>query len=186
MPDLTRAMIGAWLETEEPEFNIETFRRKHEIDPESSELYVTFNRLIKEKKLKRLGRGIYKQIKLAKRVRVFDKGRERRPPFDLKFPTDFDTGMPMSFSDLIVIREGDLVEIGGQSNWGKTTLALNFCAENIDHLPILMGNEYTTRIGDTDEYEPPLAMSPVPFCRTMIPIPRPNSALMSSSTLLIS
>jgi len=40
------------------------------------------------------------------------------------------------------------------SNFGKTTLALNFCGENIHHNPVLMGNEYTTRIGDTDEYEP--------------------------------
>ncbi|KKL60098.1 hypothetical protein LCGC14_2208730 [marine sediment metagenome] len=53
-----------------------------------------------------------------------------------------------------MIREGDVVTIGGRSNWGKTTLALNFCGENINHLPILMGNEYTTRVGDTDEYEP--------------------------------
>ena len=132
MPDLTRAMIEGWLEIEEPEFNIENFRRKHDISPESSELYVTFNRLIGEKKLKRLGRGLYKQIKHAKPVRVFDKSRERRPPFNLIFPKDFDTGMEMDFSEHIVIREGDLVEIGGQSNWGKTTLALNFLGENID------------------------------------------------------
>ncbi|KKK87051.1 hypothetical protein LCGC14_2757120, partial [marine sediment metagenome] len=80
--------------------------------------------------------------------------RERRPPFKLFFPKDFGTGMEMLFAEDIVVREGDLIEIGGQSNWGKTTLALNFTGENIDYLPILMGNEYTTRVGDTDEYEP--------------------------------
>lgn len=154
MSDLTRAMIEGWLSVEEPEFNIETFRRKHGVDPESSVLYVTFNRLMGEKKLKRLGRGLYRQIKPVKRVTVFDKSRERRQPFNLIFPRDFDTGMEMDFSEHIVIREGDLIEIGGQSNWGKTTLALNFAGENIDRLPVLMGNEYTTRVGDTDEYEP--------------------------------
>lgn len=154
MPDLTRARIESWLEIEEPEFNIETFRKKHDIDPESSELYVTFNRLIGEKRLKRLGRGVYRKIKLVKQVKVFLKDRERRPPFELLFPRDFNTGAEMLFAEDIVIREGDLIEIGGQSNWGKTTMALNFCGENIDYGPVLMGNEYTTRIGDTDEYEP--------------------------------
>lgn len=154
MADLTRVQIESWLKVEEPEFDIEVFRRKHEIDPESSELYVTFNRLIKEKRLRRLGRGRYKQIKPVKPVRVFSIERERKPPFRLFFPKDFDTGMEMCFANSIVIREGDLIAIGGQSNWGKTALALNFCGENIDYNPVLMGNEYTTRIGDTDEYEP--------------------------------
>lgn len=104
--------------------------------------------------VKSLDRGVYKVVTQVKPVRVFSKDRERRPPFDLFFPKDFDTGMPMNFAEHIVIREGDLVEIGGQSNYGKTCLALNFCGENIDYLPILMGNEYTTRVGDTDEYEP--------------------------------
>ena len=104
--------------------------------------------------VKSLDRGVYKVVTQVHPVRVFDKSRERRPPFELFFPKDFDTGMEMLFAEFIVIREGDLVEIGGQSNLGKTCLALNFCGENIAYNPILMGNEYTTRIGDTDEYEP--------------------------------
>ena len=98
--------------------------------------------------------GIYKVIKQVKPVRVFGTNRERRLPFKLFFPRDFNTGMEMSFAEDIVVREGDLVSIGGVSNYGKTAIALNFCGENIDYLPILMGNEYTTRIGDTNEHEP--------------------------------
>jgi len=154
MADLTRQKIEEWLSLEENEFYIDKFREKHEISPENSNLYVTFNRLCHEKKLKALGRGLYKKVKQVKPVRVFSKERERRPPFQLFFPRDFNTGMEMPFAEDIVIREGDLVEIGGQSNYGKTTLALNFCGENIDYEPVLMGNEYTTRVGDTDEYEP--------------------------------
>lgn len=101
-----------------------------------------------------LNDGFYKVVTQVKPVRVFIKERERKPPFELFFPRDFDTFMEMSFAEHIVMREGDLMQIGGQSNYGKTCLALNFCAENIDYLPILMGNEYTTRVGDTDEYEP--------------------------------
>ena len=154
MEEVTRAKIEGWLALEEPEFGIENFRRKWEISPESSELYVTFNRLIKERKLKRQGRGLYKQIKLAKPVSVFGNPRERKQPFPLIFPRDFDRGMEWEFAGDIVIREGDCIVIGGVSNFGKTALALNFCGENIDKNPILMGNEYTTRVGDTDEFEP--------------------------------
>jgi len=98
--------------------------------------------------------GYYKVIKHMKPVSVFGVDRERRPPFQLLFPRDFDTGMEFSFAEHIVIREHDLITIGGQSNWGKTAIALNICGENIDHRPILMGNEYTQIVGETEEYEP--------------------------------
>lgn len=152
--DLTKEQILIWLETEEIEFHIDNFRKKHGIDPEGSTLYVTFGRLCKEKKLKQLGRGHYRRIKLVKPVKVFIPSRERKPPFELFFPIDSYTKMNFDFGDDIVIREGDLIAIGGVSNYGKTTIVLNFLAENIQYEPILMGNEYTTRIGDTDEFEP--------------------------------
>jgi len=134
-------------------------RSELKIDPASPSwdtLKVLMHNFAKEKIVRPSGRndGNYKVVRQVQRVRVFIKDRERRPPFNLRFPRDFDTGMEMSFSEQIVIREGDIITIGGVSNYGKTCLALNFCAENIDHLPILMGNEYTTRVGDTDEYEP--------------------------------
>ena len=110
--------------------------------------------LAEQKVVKALDRGIYKVVTQVKPVKVFAAGRERRPPFELFFPKDFNTGMEMGFAEHIVIREGDIVTIGGVSNYGKTCLALHFCGENIDYNPILMGNEYTTRIGDTDEFEP--------------------------------
>ena len=151
---ITKEQIVHWLETEEIEFHIDNFRKKYNIDPKSSTLYVTFGRLCKEKKLKQIGRGFYRRIKKVNPVKVFIPSRERKPPFELFFPIDSYTGMNFFFADDIVIREGDLISIGGVSNYGKTTIALNFLAENIHHGPILMGNEYTTRIGDTDEFEP--------------------------------
>lgn len=154
MAELTRHQIEEWLTLEETEFYIDKFREKHQISPESSNLYVAFNRLCTEKKLKALGRGLYKKVKQVKPVRVFMQERERKQPFELSFPKDFDTGMEFSFAEDIIIREGDIVTIGGVSNFGKTCLALNFCGENIRYNPVLMGNEYTTRVGDTDEYEP--------------------------------
>lgn len=101
-----------------------------------------------------LNDGNYHVVTQVRPVRVFADDRERRPPFQLFFPKDFNTGMEMFFAEFIVIREGDLITIGGVSNYGKTAVALNFCGENIRYNPVLMGNEYTTRIGETDEYEP--------------------------------
>ncbi len=88
--------------------------------------------------------GVYKVIKQVSPVAVFSIERERRPVFDLIFPRDFLSMQEMFFRDSIVIREGDLILISGVSNFGKTTLCMNFCGENIDANPVLMGNEYTT------------------------------------------
>ena len=125
-------------------------------DPAWESLGREMRRLVTEKIVRPSGLndGAYHVVRQVKPVRVFIKDRERRPPFDLRFPRDFDTGMELDFAEHIVIREGDIVSIGGMSNWGKTTLALQFLGENIHHNPVLMGNEYTTRIGETDEYEP--------------------------------
>lgn len=93
--------------------------------------------------------GTYKVIKRVERVDVFGVERERKAPIELIFPRDQDTGMELPFAENIVLRQGDLVLIPGLSNYGKTTLALNFIAENLKQHPVLMGNEYT------DENEQP-------------------------------
>ncbi len=92
--------------------------------------------------------GSYKVVTEVYPVQVFGVQRERKPPFPLKFPKDFDKGIEMDFAEHIVIREGDLILIGGVSNFGKTALALNLSGENIDYTPVLMGNEYTTPDGE--------------------------------------
>ena len=139
--------------------NLKDLRAELKIDPADSAwdgIRVLMHNLVKEKVVRPSGRndGIYKVVTQIKPVRVFAKERERRLPFNLFFPKDFKTGMEFPFAESIVIREGDVLSIGGVSNYGKTCLAVNFCGENIEYLPILMGNEYTTRVGDTNEYEP--------------------------------
>jgi len=96
--------------------------------------------------------GIYKVIKQVSPVQVFNANRQRRPPVTLYFPRDFNTGVEMSFAEHIILREGDLITIGGVKSTGKTHLCLNFCAENIDSHPVLMGNEYTVEVDSI--YEP--------------------------------
>jgi len=87
--------------------------------------------------------GNWHVIKRVEPIPVFSIPRERRPPFQLFYPTDFDTSQPFSFADNVVVREGDCILIAGESNWGKTTLAMNFLAANIGYNPVLLGNEFT-------------------------------------------
>lgn len=139
--------------------NLKDLRAELKIDPADKawdSIRVLMHNLVKEKVVRPSGRsdGIYKVVTQVKPVRVFIKERERKPPFKLLFPKDFGTGMEMEFAEDIVMREGDELTIGGVSNYGKTCIAMNFCAENINYSPVLMGNEYTTRVGETDEYEP--------------------------------
>jgi len=139
--------------------DINSIRKELKIDPDSKaweSLHTIIFRLVEEKKLKPSGKkdGVYRVIVQVEPVRVFIPGRERRPPFDLIFPKDFTTGMEMDFVDNVVIREGDLILISGMSNFGKTTLCLNFCGENIDKKPVLMGNEYTVLVSDKTKDNP--------------------------------
>ena len=92
--------------------------------------------------------GVWKVIKRVSPVSVFGIERERRPVFDLRFPKDRDTDIEIPIADYAVIREGDLILVGGEKNSGKTTMSLNFTAENIEQSPILMGNEFTVLVGD--------------------------------------
>lgn len=140
---LTQEMVWGYIQLGDPEFDLERLRSRYHIDPESSTFYMAIKRLLADKKLRRLGRGHYRRIDKVLPVSVFGTGRERRPPFNLIFPRDFTTDMELEFADSIVIREGDLITIGGVKSTGKTQLCLNFCAENIDLSPVLMGNEYT-------------------------------------------
>ncbi len=123
------------------------------INPDSNAwngIYTVFNRLVSEKKLRPSGKkdGIYKVISQVKPVQIFSVNRERRPPYDLRFPRNFDTMMEMDFAESVIVREGDLILISGVSNLGKTGVCLNFCGENIDKQPVLMGNEYTNPLGE--------------------------------------
>lgn len=99
--------------------------------------------LAAQKVIKRVGRSRkFKVVKEVSPIKVFGQGRTRKPPFDLIFPRDFETGVEFPFAEHVVIREGDMVLVAGFSNFGKTTLVLNFAGENIDKCPVLMGNEY--------------------------------------------
>ena len=153
MAEITTSEVRAFLERLEGRVvDLATLRKEFSITPDTKSWDGIRNimyQLAEVKVVKPSGKkdGAYKVLKKVERVNVFGVERERKPPIDLMFPRDRDTGMELPFAEMVTIRQGDLVLIAGFSNFGKTTLALNFTAENLHLNPVLMGNEYT----DTDD-----------------------------------
>jgi len=148
MPEQLSSKLEELLKTAQgKEVSLDQLRAELRIEPGTKpwhSIRVLMHNLAERKVVKPSGRkdGIYKVIQQIKPIRVF--GRERRPPVRLNFPTARDTGLELSFAEDIIFREGDMVLLSGQSNYGKTALCLNFCGENLDMWPNLMGNEYTS------------------------------------------
>ena len=141
MADITKEKIWNLVELEDREFHIEGFRKKHDIDPESSVLHTSFTRFIEEKKLKRIGRGFYKRLKQIKPITSLGVGENK--PIDLIFPYGYDDGSSFGFEELVEMDEGDCIVIAGVSNSAKTLWVINMLAMNMDKFPcVLMGNEY--------------------------------------------
>ena len=130
---------------------LDYIRRELKINPDSPAydgIRVLMFNCVKEKLVRRDGKndGTFKVVTQVEPIQVFGTLRERRPPFTLMFPRDRNTEMEMDFANDVIMREGDIVLISGQSNFGKTALCMNFCGENIDLMPVLMGNEYSTLV----------------------------------------
>lgn len=148
MPRLVDALRDFLFTAQGKDVSLTYLRQELKLDPNKSE-WLTLRKLmsddlVKAGLVKPSGRndGVYKVILQVKPVKVF--GRERKGRIKFNFPIDFNTGEEMCFAKDIVFREGDLILISGRSNYGKTALCLNLCAQNIESEPVLMGNEYTT------------------------------------------
>ncbi len=157
MPEITTNEVKDFLSRiQGQEITLDKLRREFNILPGTKSFDSIRNMMFQfaEQKIVRyIRRGEYKVVKQVQPVPVFGVTRERRPPFELFFPRSFETMMEMNFAEDVVIREGDLILISGMSNFGKTTLCLNFCGENIDKHPVLMGNEYTVLLPSKDDKE---------------------------------
>jgi len=157
MAELTPDIVKRFLDTIQGQnITVNGLRQEFNLLPGTKSydgIRVIIHRLVEQRILRAVGnRGEYRVVRQIQPVKVFKPGRERRPVFNLMFPRDIDKGIEMDFADSVIIREGDLITIGGIKSSGKTFLCLNFCAENLDNNPVLMGNEYTVSI--KGEYEP--------------------------------
>ncbi len=150
MPEITTADIRKYLDRIQGQTtNLDKIRSEFNILKGTKSFDAVRNimfQLAEAKIVSKVGRdaGVYKVITQVQPISVFGQVRERKEPFPLYFPMDYETHMPLSFDKEVIIREGDLILISGVSNYGKTTLIMNFLAENIEKHPVLMGNEYTT------------------------------------------
>lgn len=81
----------------------------------------------------------------------WDDGDDEEP-LGFRFPRayaqtgdgDFYTSSEFGIDDMVEVFAGDLILITGDTNYGKTSIALSIMGENLDLLPtILMGSEYT-------------------------------------------
>ena len=147
MSEITQDEVRNFLATIEGQnITLRKLREEFHIIPETKSfntIRTIVSRLVAVKILRPVGvRGEYRVVKQVKPVAVY--GRERRAPIEINFPKDFDTEMEMSFAKDLILREGDLILLSGRSNFGKTTLCMQFAGENIHLKPVLMGNEYTT------------------------------------------
>lgn len=138
--------------------DLDSLRRELLIDPTdklaNSNLRTLLSvNFVKEKLVRPSGKrdGVYRVIRQVQPIRVFTPDRQRRPIFNLKFPRDSMNGEQI-LAEHIILREGDLITLGGVKSMGKTTLCLLFTAENIALRPVLMGNEYT--IFTDNHFEP--------------------------------
>lgn len=152
MEQLTTELLKKLIDLEVDEFALEDLRKKHEISNKSSNFHMGIKRLLEQRYIKKIKRGVYRKVRVVKPVKVF--GRTTREPVDFHAPCDRITGEPMEFFEGITIRQGDLIVLSGFKNKGKTALSLNIVAENLHLNPCLMGNEYTTMTGEGEDYEP--------------------------------
>lgn len=150
--NLTEQVRQFLLNRQGNDVDVPFIRAELKIDPNSTNwnsVNKIVSRLTEENLLRQVGKkgdGAYRVVKQIKPISVFGQNRQRRPPYPLRFPRDYDRDMEMDFAEGVVIREGDLITIGGVKSKGKTTLSLNFAAENIDLHPVLMGNEYSVEV----------------------------------------
>jgi len=128
--ELTKAQILKWLEYEEDEFQIDTFRRKYQIDPESTTLKVTFSRLVEDGVLNRTKRGWYRKVEQVAPIEWWRTNGKSSLPF--KFPHGIQDDSGFGFDDCIELFYGDSIVLSGVSNQGKTAFALNVLVDNID------------------------------------------------------
>ena len=100
----------------------------------------------KEIKLSGKNDGVYKVLVPIEPVKWSLDGEDKEGVLEFRFPRSYIDDTTFGIEDLVEISEGDLILITGETNYGKTAVALSILGENLDLLPTkpyLMGSEYT-------------------------------------------
>ena len=108
--------------------------------------------LYRDKVVKPSGRndGIYRVLEPIKPVDFSLNGEDSEGVLDVKFPRSYIDDTTFGLEDIVELSEGDLILITGETNYGKTAMALSLLGENLGLFPktILMGSEYTSSAGE--------------------------------------
>jgi len=147
MNKLTQDVIASYIKLMSGDFHLNDLRKGLNISPEADgALRKIMYDLCKKGTVRSSGSkdGNYHRVEPIMPIRTWVDNEEDY--FEVIHPKghgglDDDFG----FEAMMDLSPGDLITIGGVSNAGKSALALNYLAENVNiHPCVLMGNEYVT------------------------------------------
>lgn len=108
--------------------------------------------LVKDKVVKPSGRGdgMYKVLEPIHPVKFSLNGDEEEGILDVRYPRSYIDDTAFGFEDKVELSQDDLILITGETNFGKTVMALSFLGENLGLFAdsILMGSEYVSSAGE--------------------------------------
>ena len=144
---ITQSQVWEWVQLGDEDFDLEGLRQRYHISAESTTFYTAINRLLKERKVKRLGRGRYRRVIPIEPVKWWDD-KINEEPLVFKFPRCYEDGTEFGIEDFVEVFPGGMILVTGRSNFGKTVIALSIMGENLDLMrATLMGSEYTASDG---------------------------------------
>ena len=96
-----------------------------------------------------LSDGVYKVLQPIEPIKFSLDGEDKEGILDFKFPRSYIDDSQFDWQDDVELSEGDLVLVTGETNYGKTGIAVSSMGENLDLMEAtdLMGSEYNSPDG---------------------------------------
>lgn len=136
------------------EVSLRSLRDELRLEPGTSaweSIRMSMKLLEDQKVVKASGRsdGVYKVLTPIQPVVFSLDGDDKEGVLDIRFPRSYKDDTSFGLEELVEISEGDLILITGETNYGKTAIALSMLGENLKLLKgcLLMGSEYTSSSG---------------------------------------
>lgn len=150
--DKLRALLAS---AEGREVNLRQLRDELRLEPGTpawESIRMSMSLLSTQKIVKPSGRsdGVYKVLIPIKPVVFSLDGDDKEGILPVRFPRSYIDDTTFGLEDMVELSVDDLVLVTGETNYGKTGIALSFLGENLDLLEgnLLMGSEYTSSAGE--------------------------------------
>jgi len=94
--------------------------------------------------------GEYRVIETVIPVEFTLDGEDSEGVLDVHHPRSYIDDTTFGLEDMVELSKGDLILITGETNYGKTAIALSYLGENLGLFKssVLMGSEYTSSSGE--------------------------------------